>query len=136
VLGTSLGAPVLAGARGSREHRRLDHLHADHLHAEGGRTIERATGGQDGPREPLSPRELEVVRLLALGRTNAEIAEELFVALSTVKTHVSNVRTKLSARNRVEIAGWAWEHGLVRREPAVPPRAGVRRAASGWPHSP
>lgn len=125
--GTSLGAPVLAGAGGSREHRRLDHLHA-----EGGRTIERATGGKDGPREPLSPRELEVVRLLALGRTNAEIADELFVALSTVKTHVSNVRTKLSARNRVEIAGWAWEHGLVRREPT----AGVRRAAAGCPHPP
>jgi DNA-binding NarL/FixJ family response regulator len=64
--------------------------------------------------EPLSPRELEVVQAVARGRTNAEIAAELFVSLSTVKTHLTNVQAKLSARNRVEIAAWAWEHGLVR----------------------
>jgi DNA-binding NarL/FixJ family response regulator len=62
----------------------------------------------------LSPRELEVVRAVARGRTNAEIAAELFVSLSTVKTHLTNVQAKLSARNRVEIAAWAWEHGQVR----------------------
>jgi DNA-binding NarL/FixJ family response regulator len=65
-------------------------------------------------RDPLSPRELEVVRAVARGRTNAEIAAELFVSLSTVKTHLTNVQSKLGARNRVEIAAWAWEHGLVR----------------------
>jgi DNA-binding NarL/FixJ family response regulator len=64
--------------------------------------------------DPLSPRELDVVRAVARGRTNAEIAAELFVSLSTVKTHLTNVQAKLSARNRVEIAAWAWEHGLVR----------------------
>ncbi|MGI5126150.1 response regulator [Pseudonocardia sp. CA-107938] len=64
--------------------------------------------------EPLSPRELEVVQAVARGRTNAEIAAELFVSLSTVKTHLTNVQAKLSARNRVEIAAWAWEHGIVR----------------------
>jgi DNA-binding NarL/FixJ family response regulator len=64
--------------------------------------------------EPLSPRELEVVQAVARGRTNAEIAAELFVSLSTVKTHLTNVQSKLSARNRVEIAAWAWEHGIVR----------------------
>jgi DNA-binding NarL/FixJ family response regulator len=64
--------------------------------------------------DPLSPRELEVVRAVARGRTNAEIAAELFVSLSTVKTHLTNIQTKLSARNRVEIAAWAWEHGQVR----------------------
>jgi DNA-binding NarL/FixJ family response regulator len=64
--------------------------------------------------DPLSPRELEVVGAVARGRTNAEIAAELFVSLSTVKTHLTNVQSKLSARNRVEIAAWAWEHGLVR----------------------
>jgi DNA-binding NarL/FixJ family response regulator len=65
-----------------------------------------------GP-SPLSPREEEVVRAVARGRTNAEIAAELFVSLSTVKTHLTNVQVKLDARNRVEIAAWAWERGLV-----------------------
>ncbi len=64
--------------------------------------------------DPLSPRELDVVRAVARGRTNAEIAAELFVSLSTVKTHLTNIQAKLSARNRVEIAAWAWEHGQVR----------------------
>ncbi|GAA3247119.1 response regulator transcription factor [Pseudonocardia petroleophila] len=62
----------------------------------------------------LSPRELDVVRSVARGRTNAEIAAELFVSLSTVKTHLTNVQNKLDARNRTEIAVWAWEHGQVR----------------------
>lgn len=65
------------------------------------------------PAAPLSPREVDVVRALSRGRTNAEIAAELCVSLSTVKTHVSNIQLKLSARNRVEIAAWAWGHGLM-----------------------
>ncbi|MGI5449224.1 response regulator [Streptomyces sp. CA-243310] len=65
------------------------------------------------PSEPLTEREVDVVRCLARGQTNAEIAGELFVSLSTVKTHLANVQTKLDARNRVEIAAWAWESGLA-----------------------
>ncbi|MGW2519681.1 response regulator [Streptomyces sp. NPDC001617] len=61
--------------------------------------------------EALTERELDVVRLVALGRTNAEIAAELYVSLSTVKTHLSSVQLKLAARNRVEIAAWAWQNG-------------------------
>jgi DNA-binding NarL/FixJ family response regulator len=61
----------------------------------------------------LSPRELEVVRLTARGRTNAEIASELFISVGTVKTHLSSIHTKLDTRNRVEIAAWAWERKLV-----------------------
>jgi DNA-binding NarL/FixJ family response regulator len=61
--------------------------------------------------EPLTDRELDVVRLVALGRTNAEIAAELYVSLSTVKTHLSSIQLKLAARNRVEIAAWAWQNG-------------------------
>ena len=67
-------------------------------------------------REPLTDRELDVVRLVALGRTNAEIAAALFVSLSTVKTHLSSVQLKLAARNRVEIAAWAWQNGHARPE--------------------
>ncbi|WP_055587813.1 response regulator [Peterkaempfera griseoplana] len=61
----------------------------------------------------LSSRETEVVRLVADGMTNAEIAAALFVSLGTVKTHLGNIQTKLAARNRVEIALWAWRSGLV-----------------------
>lgn len=66
--------------------------------------------------EPLTDRELDVVRRVALGRTNAEIAAELYVSLSTVKTHLSSVQLKLAARNRVEIAAWAWQNGHARQE--------------------
>jgi DNA-binding NarL/FixJ family response regulator len=65
------------------------------------------------PREPLTERELDVVRLVARGRTNQEVAAELFVSLSTVKTHLASIQAKLGARNRVEIAAWAWESGIV-----------------------
>ncbi|WP_050375156.1 response regulator [Streptomyces acidiscabies] len=73
----------------------------------------RSTAPAPSPADPLTDRELEVVRLVALGRTNAEIATELFVSLSTVKTHLSSVQVKLGTRNRVEIAAWAWQHGQV-----------------------
>ncbi|GGK63274.1 response regulator transcription factor [Streptomyces flaveus] len=65
------------------------------------------------PQEPLTDRELDVVRLVALGRTNAEIAADLYVSLSTVKTHLASVQLKLAARNRVEIAAWAWQTGVA-----------------------
>ncbi|MFG2039890.1 response regulator [Dactylosporangium sp. NPDC048998] len=61
----------------------------------------------------LSDRETEIVRLIARGRTNQEIGAELFISLSTVKSHVSTIQTKLGLRNRVEIAAWAWEHGVA-----------------------
>ncbi|GGX95308.1 response regulator [Streptomyces hiroshimensis] len=70
-------------------------------------------GPAKSPSEPLTDREADVVRCLARGATNAEIAAELFVSLSTVKTHLANVQLKLDARNRVEIAAWAWESGLA-----------------------
>jgi DNA-binding NarL/FixJ family response regulator len=69
-----------------------------------------APTGDDGG---LSPRELDVVKLTARGLTNAEIATELFISVGTVKTHLGSVHTKLSARNRVEVAAWAWERKLV-----------------------
>ncbi|MFY1669660.1 response regulator [Plantactinospora sp. WMMB334] len=65
------------------------------------------------PVAALTDREVELVRCLARGRTNQEIAQELFVSLSTVKAHVANVGEKLGLRNRTEIAAWAWENRLV-----------------------
>jgi DNA-binding NarL/FixJ family response regulator len=66
-----------------------------------------------GPTRPLSERETEVVRAIARGRTNQEVAAELFISLSTVKSHLSGIQTKLGVRNRVEIAAWAWENRIV-----------------------
>jgi DNA-binding NarL/FixJ family response regulator len=66
------------------------------------------------PTRPLSERELEVVRTIARGLTNQEIAAELFISLSTVKSHVSGIQTKLGVRNRVAIAAWAWENRVVK----------------------
>jgi DNA-binding NarL/FixJ family response regulator len=65
------------------------------------------------PKEPLTARETDVVRAAARGLTNTEIGKELFLSLSTVKTHLAAVQGKVGARNRVEIAAWAWRSGLV-----------------------
>jgi DNA-binding NarL/FixJ family response regulator len=79
------------------------------------RLLRQLTEVHKGPTaRPLSERELEVVRAIARGRTNAEIAAELFISLSTVKSHVSGIQTKLGVRNRVGIAAWAWENRVVR----------------------
>jgi DNA-binding NarL/FixJ family response regulator len=67
------------------------------------------------PVEPLTVREEEVVVTVARGRTNAEIADELHISLSTVKTHLASLMAKLGARNRVEIAMWAYETGRMGR---------------------
>ncbi|MFE6686848.1 response regulator [Streptomyces sp. NPDC057743] len=66
------------------------------------------------PQGPLTEREMDVARLVARGRTNQEICQELYVSLGTVKTHLGSIQTKLGVRNRVEIAAWAWETGAVR----------------------
>ncbi|WP_255436646.1 response regulator [Actinoplanes solisilvae] len=68
-------------------------------------------GPPSQPIDPLTDREEEVLGTVARGLTNAEIARELHIGLSTVKTHVTNLMTKLGARNRVEIAIWAYETG-------------------------
>ncbi|MCU1394539.1 MAG: response regulator receiver protein [Ilumatobacteraceae bacterium] len=62
------------------------------------------------PTDLLSERELDVARAVARGRSNQEIADELFVSLSTVKTHLASIQTKLRVRNRVEIAIWVLQH--------------------------
>jgi DNA-binding NarL/FixJ family response regulator len=66
------------------------------------------------PIEPLTDREEQILATVARGRTNSEIAAELHITLSTVKTHITSLMAKLGVRNRVEIAMWAYETNRVR----------------------
>jgi DNA-binding NarL/FixJ family response regulator len=75
-----------------------------------------ATGTRRAPDTVLSLREADVVRLVAQGLTNAEIAHALCITVGTVKTHLGNIQSKLAARNRVEIAAWAWRVGLAHQD--------------------
>jgi len=68
---------------------------------------------QDGPGKDLTPREREVLALLAAGMSNKEIAGELTLSVGTVRLHVSNILTKLEAPNRTSAAIIAVKHGLV-----------------------
>ena len=74
--------------------------------------------GAEAPPQPVAPltdREEVVLAAVARGRTNAEIATELHISLSTVKTHLANLLMKIAARNRVELAIWAYETGRIPR---------------------
>jgi DNA-binding NarL/FixJ family response regulator len=66
------------------------------------------------PIEPLTEREEQVLVTVARGRTNAEIADQLHISLSTVKAHLASLMTKLGARNRVELAMWAYETDRIK----------------------
>jgi DNA-binding NarL/FixJ family response regulator len=74
-----------------------------------------AAGGQDPDLGVLTARELEVLALIGRGRTNGEIAAELFVSEGTVKTHVNHLFTKLRLRDRAAAVVFAYDHGLAGR---------------------
>jgi NarL family two-component system response regulator LiaR len=64
----------------------------------------------------LSERELEVLRLIAAGRSNTAIASTLVISEKTVKGHVSNILSKLQIGDRTQAAVFAWQQGLMRRD--------------------
>jgi two-component system, NarL family, response regulator LiaR len=66
------------------------------------------------PHEELTEREMEVLKLIAEGKTNQEIADELFIALKTVKTHVSNILSKLQVQDRTQAVIYAFRHSIVK----------------------
>jgi DNA-binding NarL/FixJ family response regulator len=76
----------------------------------GRRSLLRATNGN---RLDLTPRELEILRLVAHGHSNAELARMLWVTEQTVKFHLSNIYRKLDVSNRTEAGRWAQMHGLL-----------------------
>jgi two-component system response regulator NreC len=72
-----------------------------------------STPTQTKPVEPLTPREIEVLRLIAQGYTNRKAAEVLVISVRTVETHRANIMAKLGLGGRVELVRYAMEHGLL-----------------------
>lgn len=66
------------------------------------------------PHDQLTSREMEILMLMAEGKSNQEIADELFIALKTAKTHVSNILSKLEVQDRTQAVIYAFKHSLVR----------------------
>lgn len=71
----------------------------------------------DAPAEPLTSREIEVLRYIVRGYTNRQIAEALTISVRTVETHRSNIMDKLNLHSRVELVRYAAEHGLEKSQP-------------------
>jgi len=69
---------------------------------------------QQDPLRELTPRELEVLKLIAEGKTNDEIAGQFVVSVNTVKGHVSNILSKLHLQDRTQAASFAWREGVMR----------------------
>jgi DNA-binding NarL/FixJ family response regulator len=75
--------------------------------------LERARRGEEIPEDPLTPREQEIVKLIAEAHTNEEIAEQLVISKKTVERHRANILEKLGMRDRVELTRYAIRRGLI-----------------------
>jgi two-component system response regulator NreC len=109
-----------AGAAGYvlKEASRTDLVRAIRTVAKGGRYLDPAIGGwalTSDNDAALSDRELEVLRLVALGHTNSEIATRMYISPRTVETHRANLQAKLGISGRPELVRYALEHGVIHR---------------------
>ena len=86
----------------------MERLHARHHARERVRDIVKT-----GPPDDLSERELAVLRLIALGYTNAEIGGQLYLSVRTVATHRAHIQQKTRRSSRAELVRYAIEHGLI-----------------------
>jgi DNA-binding NarL/FixJ family response regulator len=75
----------------------------------------------------LTEREVEIAAEVASGKTNADIAAELFISAGTVKTHIASIQRKVGARNRVGVAIWAWENGFASSAASTDGQASAER---------
>ena len=78
-----------------------------------GARLAAAPAEPDGPEHDLSERECEVLRLIALGHTNAEIAEQLYLSVRTVESHRAHIQQKLRLSTRAELVRYALDHGMM-----------------------
>ena len=109
-----------AGAAGYvlKEASRTDLLRAIRTVAAGGRYLDPAVGGwavNSGEDSVLTERELEVLRYVALGHTNADIAKRMYISARTVETHRANLQRKLGVSGRPELVRYALQRGLIHR---------------------
>ena len=72
---------------------------------------------RDGPPDDLTDREVEVLRLIALGHTNAEIGKQLYLSVRTVESHRAHIQQKLRRTSRAELVRYALENGLIETGP-------------------
>ena len=84
-----------------------------YLNPELGARLAAAVPGRAGPPDDLSAREVEVLRLIALGHTNAEIAAQLYLSVRTVESHRAHIQQKTQRSSRAELVAYARSHGLL-----------------------
>lgn len=105
---TELVAAVHAAATGQR-----------YLNPQLGGLIAAAPETPSGPPDGLSEREVEVLRLVALGHTNAEISDQLFLSVRTVESHRAHIQQKVGRTTRSELVAYARDHGLLETAPEI-----------------
>lgn len=112
VLKEAADAELVSAVRAAREGLR-------YLNPRLGGVIASLPDAPPGPPDNLTEREVEVLRLVALGHTNAEISEQLYLSVRTVESHRAHIQQKAGRTTRAELVAYAIEHGLLEAEPEL-----------------